>query len=48
LKDENTRLRTLAVNYDDVEKMKLENKLMRIELQKIKLMAASEANSSYM
>lgn len=32
LKDENERLRQIALNYDEIEKMKQENKEMRLEL----------------
>lgn len=32
LKDENERLRQMAINYEDIERMKLENKQMRLEL----------------
>ena len=32
LKDENEKLKQLAINYEDIERMKQENKLMRIEL----------------
>lgn len=34
LKDENERLRQMAISNSEIEKMKLENKLMRLELQK--------------
>jgi hypothetical protein len=27
----------MAMNYDDIEKMKQENKMMRLELQKLKM-----------
>ena len=42
LKDENDRLRQIALNYDEIEKMKQENKEMRLELQKLKNVAMSE------
>ncbi|CDW83904.1 kinesin motor domain containing protein [Stylonychia lemnae] len=46
LKDENERLRQYAVNYEDVEKMKQENKQMRLELQRLRMMA-SDVGSNY-
>lgn len=46
LKDENERLRQMALNYEDIEKMKEENKLMRLELQKLK-MITSDIGSNY-
>ena len=46
LKDENERLRQMAMNYDDIERMKQENKEMRLELQRLKNMAVSEYNGS--
>ena len=46
LKDENERLRQMAMNYDDIEKMKQENKDMRLELQKLRNNSASEFNGS--
>lgn len=36
LKGENERLRQMAMDYGDVERMKEENKQMRLELQKLK------------
>ena len=33
LKDENDRLRQMALNFEDIEKMKQENKELRLELQ---------------
>ena len=47
LKDENLRLKSIAINYSDVERMKLENKQMRIELQRLKNIAISDINSNY-
>ena len=32
LKDENERLRQMAMNYDEIEQMRQENKEMRLEL----------------
>ena len=46
LKDENERLRQMAMNYDEIERMKQENKQMRLELQKLKNLAISEFNGS--
>ena len=45
LKDENERLRELALNYNDIERMKQENKQMRIELQKLRLAVNSDGAS---
>ena len=45
LKDENERLRQMAMNYEEIERMKQENKEMRLELQKLK--AYSEFNGSH-
>ena len=42
LKDENDRLRQMALNYDEIEKMKQENKKMRLELQRLKTLAINE------
>ncbi len=42
LKDENERLRQIALNYDEIERMKQENKEMRLELQKLKNVSMSE------
>ena len=42
LRDENERLRQIALNYDEIERMKQENKEMRLELQKLRNMTASE------
>ncbi|CAI2378693.1 unnamed protein product [Moneuplotes crassus] len=36
LQKENNKLKTIAENHEEVEKLKMENKYMRIELQKIK------------
>ena len=36
----------MAMNYDEIEKMKQENKEMRLELQRLKNMAVSEFNGS--
>ena len=36
LKEENLKLKELAQNSDMVERLKLENKLMKLELQKMK------------
>jgi len=36
LKDENERLRQMAMDYEEIEKMKQENKQMRLELQRLK------------
>ena len=36
LRDENERLRQMALNYDEIERMKQENKEMRLELQRFK------------
>ena len=47
MKDENTRLKSLALNFEDIERMKWENKQMRLELQKLKMIAMSDANSTY-
>lgn len=46
LKDENSRLRQIAGSMTEVERMKLENKVMRLELQKYKVME-SESSSAY-
>ena len=35
LKEENMKLKEIAMNADMVEKLKLENKLMKLELQKM-------------
>lgn len=40
LKDENERLRQIALQTNDVEKMKMENKQMRIELQKLRMLTS--------
>jgi hypothetical protein len=45
LRDENERLRQMALNYDEIEKMKQENKEMRLELQKLRNMSANEGSS---
>lgn len=34
LREENDRLRQIALSVDDVEKLKHENKMMRLEMQK--------------
>ena len=44
LKEENEKLKQIAKKADIVEKLKLENKLMKLELQKIK---DDPADSSY-
>lgn len=36
----------MAMDYEEVERMKQENKNMRLELQKLKNMALSEFNGS--
>jgi len=36
----------MAMNYEDIEKMKQENKQMRLELQRLKMLA-SDAGSNY-
>lgn len=46
LKDENERLKQMALNYDEIERMKQENKEMRLELQRLKNLAMSEFNGS--
>ena len=46
LKDENERLRQMAMNYEDIERMKQENKQMRLELQRLKMLA-SDVGSNY-
>ena len=43
LRDENERLRQIALNYDEIEKMKQENKEMRLELQRLRNNTSSEA-----
>lgn len=45
LRDENERLRQMALNYDEIEKMKQENKEMRLELQRLKTLAINEGAS---
>lgn len=45
LRDENERLRQMALNYDEIEKMKQENKEMRLELQRLKNIAFNEGAS---
>lgn len=47
LKDENERLRQMALNYSEIEQMKQENKEMRLELQRLKNMAVSSYNGSH-
>ncbi len=47
LKDENERLRQMAMNYEDIEKMKQENKAMRLELQRLKQIGVSDVGSAY-
>jgi hypothetical protein len=47
LKDENERLRQMAMNYDEIERMKQENKEMRLELQRLKNLAISEYNDQH-
>ena len=47
MKDENERLRQMALNYEDIEKMKEENKAMRLELQRLRMIAASDIGSAY-
>jgi len=37
LKEENARLKQMAGKVNEVEKLKQENKIMRIELQKLKV-----------
>jgi hypothetical protein len=46
LKDENMRLKEMAMNYEEIERMKQENKEMRLELQKLRNVAISEFNGS--
>lgn len=46
LKDENMRLREMAIDYEEVERMKRENKEMRLELQRLRNVAMSEFNGS--
>jgi hypothetical protein len=42
LQRENNKLRELAGEHDEIEQLKLENKIMRIELQKIRFEEASQ------
>ena len=37
----------MALNYEDVERMKEENKAMRLELQRLRMIAASDIGSAY-
>eukprot|EP00347_Sterkiella_histriomuscorum_P022281 403331039 len=46
LKEENLKLKEMAQNADMVEKLKLENKLMKLELQKIKDVGSSDYGST--
>lgn len=43
LKEENTRLKDIATNIQTVEKLKHENKAMRLEIQELKAQAQSGA-----
>lgn len=40
------RLREMAIDYEEVERMKRENKEMRLELQRLRNVAMSEFNGS--
>lgn len=47
LKEENLRLKEMAANQEAVEQLRLENKLMRLELQKMKEMSSSDYDNSF-